>query len=171
MISRALQMLYDEHDVILKAINKLQQLLKENNLPTKTESLRSFIRFFQGYGDVFHHHKEENTLFPLLTKKNEMLGMTIIEALEEHHSEFRETLLDISDALDKQDWETVTKELGRYLSDLADHISAENDELFVAAEMELTEEEKEKLYFDFLDQEMETGTEKKKEWEKQIDAL
>lgn len=157
--------LYDEHEVILQRIQALRQLLGEGNLAARKEELNWYVSFFRNYGDKYHHQKEEDLLFSLLKDRYPGLA-NIAEALEGHHEMFRDNLKEAEAAMNEGDWESVRSVLRRYLSDLTDHISAENDELFVAVDEQLSDVEKERLYFSFLDKDMELGEAQKKEYEK-----
>ncbi len=168
MNSRALKMLMDEHEIILKAVQHARTLLKIGAGSGNKDSLAWHIAFFKEYGDRFHHGKEEAVLFPELAERNEMLGMTIVESLKEHHDNFRVTLADISLCLEEGNWELVKKDFERYLSDLEDHISAENDELFVSAEALWSNEESETMYFRFQDMDRELGEERKRDFENRV---
>lgn len=170
MHSQSIQVLYDEHDVILKAIEQVETLLQSDNLITHQESLFWFISFFRQYGDAYHHLKEEEILFSLLGKKNEMLAENILTALGDHHNMFREYLQEIESAISEKNWETMHRIFKKYLSDLTDHINAENNDLFITAEDILDEQEKENLYFSFLDKDRELGEDKKQEFENRIMA-
>lgn len=151
-----MMMLYEEHGTIQDKIVTLRKLLDEGNLSGKAAHLRQYILFFREYGDKYHHQKEEGLLFSLL--KDRYPGLAVIaEALEEHHEMFRDYLREAEAALDREDWGKVGNIFRRYLSDLTDHISAEDDELFVAVDEQLTEAEKERLYFSFLDKDAELG--------------
>ncbi|TAK32221.1 MAG: hypothetical protein EPO28_17835 [Saprospiraceae bacterium] len=166
MHSQAIKMLYAEHQVILERMEDLRQLLKRSNLAAKKEELLGYVDFFRTYADKYHHHKEEDVLFSLL--KDRFPGLSsLAEALEEHHTMFRETIADIENALRAEDFEKAGADFLRYLSDLTDHISAEDDELFVAVDSELTGAEREKLYYAFLDKDRELGEETKKKYENQ----
>jgi hemerythrin-like domain-containing protein len=166
MHSQAIKMLYAEHQVILERIEDMRQLLKSSNLAAKKEELPGYVDFFRTYGDKYHHHKEEDVLFSLLKDRYPGL-LPLTEALEEHHAMFRENIVDIENALRAEDFEKAAATFLRYLSDLTDHISAEDDELFVAVDELLTGAEREKLYYAFLDKDRELGEEKKLEYENQ----
>ena len=168
MHSPAMQILYDEHDVILKAIEQLEAVLKEENLSAHGEALQGFIDFFREYGDAYHHQKEEDTLFALLSNINQMLGKTLVQALIDHHEMFRENLKEAREAIAENRWDTVRSILSEYVSDLKDHISAENDELFITADELLSDEEKENLYFSFVDKDRELGADRKKAFEEKV---
>lgn len=162
-----MMMLYDEHEVILQRIQAFQQLLEAEKLATEKEGLSWYVNFFRNYGDKYHHQKEEDILFSLLKERYPGLA-SITEALEEHHEMFRDSLKEAEAAMNEEDWDSARSILRQYLSELTDHISAENDELFVAVDEMLSDAEKERLYFSFLDKDMELGEAQKKEHEKQV---
>lgn len=167
MHSKAITTLYDEHDVILDAIAMAEELLDTDDFSTNSDSLLWFISFFREYGDSFHHQKEEDILFSLLEEKNPVLA-DIIQALTEHHQIFREDLSSAERAIAGEQFDNATEILRQYLSNLRDHISAENDDLFVTAEQLLDEDEKEKLFYSFLDKDRELGENIKKDFENKI---
>lgn len=166
----AIKMLYDEHDFILKAIERAEMLIAKPSIPEDIGLLKWMIGFFREYGDKCHHHKEEDILFPLLSEKNNFIGTGIVMELTEHHEQFREMLGDANTAAERQEWEKLKTILKQYISDLRDHIAAENDELFITAEQLLNEHEKENLYFSFLDKEREFGESRKRELENKIES-
>lgn len=168
MSSRALKMLMEEHEIILKAVQRARAILKTGAGSENKDSLAWYAAFFKEYGDRFHHGKEEAVLFPELAAQNEMLGMTIVESLKEHHDNFRVALADISQNLEDENWERVQKDFEQYLSELEDHISAENDELFVSAEALLSGEESEKMYYSFQDMDRELGEGRKSDFENRV---
>ncbi len=168
MQSKAIQMLVAEHDVILKAIEQVDTILESEDLSKQANSLLWFIKFFREYGNLYHHHKEEDILFPLLKQKDSMIAEGIISALTEHHEMFREDLHNAQDAISNGDWTAVRNTFNRYLSNLKDHISAENDEFFITADQVLDDSEKESLYFSFLDKDRELDENGKKEFEERI---
>ena len=164
MHTEALQMLYDEHQVILQKAKKLRQLLQSEELESKQLPIRQYLTFFRTYGDAFHHQKEEDLLFSYLRLTQPGL-VPIVEALEEHHEMFRENLSEIEQAINDGDWVRVRKNFESHLSDLEDHISAEDDELFVSAESALSTAEKERLFFAFQDKDEELGKNLKTQYE------
>jgi len=168
MHSQAIKMLFDEHDIILDAIERVETLLEREDLSAQSETLTWFITFFREYGDGYHHHKEEDILFSLLSEKDPMLATGIVDELAEHHELFRNSLRQLQQHLSDKKFDAVRKAFGQYLSLLKDHIAAENDELFVAAEQLLNDREKESLYFSFKDKDADLGDDRKKEFETKI---
>ncbi len=168
MHSKAIELMYHEHDIILKAISQLKQILSTDDLVSGAGKIQWYIKFFKEYGDNFHHRKEEDILFNILGSKNEMLAGGLVDELTDHHSQFRHALGESEIFLQNSDLKNAKKTLMAYMNDLTDHIGAENDELFVSAEMILNESEKEKLYFLFMDSDNELNTETKKDFENLI---
>ena len=167
MISAALQQLYNEHDAILSAIDRLTTILATGDLALSEKDIRELIDFFREYGDVFHHQKEEGLLFPTLSALNPGIE-SIIGSLSDHHEQFRDALAMASENIERSHWTDAASILHQYASDLADHISAENDELFVSADELLSDDEKERLYFQFEDRDRELGNERKRKLEASV---
>ncbi len=167
MVSPALQQLYDEHEVILAASDRLRSLLESPDLPERSVELLHLLEFFGEYADTYHHKKEEEVLFPALANTNPVMDM-LTGSLIEHHTLFREAIANARSAVNAKDWNTVRSVLEKYIGELGDHISAENDELFVAAEDVIEDREKERIYFQFMDCDEELGTERKHEFERAV---
>ena len=160
MISPALQQLYDEHEVIQRAIDRLQILLASPDLASQADELRALLLFFRQYADGYHHRKEEDLLFLALAAANPAIE-SLTGSLAEHHELFRESLASAEAAMDADDWETARTTFDQYASGLIDHMSAENDELFVAADDMMSESELDRLYYQFQDADRELGVERK----------
>ena len=167
MISPAIQQLYDEHETILRAIDQLRRILESPDLASRNEELRSLLLFFRDYADGYHHLKEEEVLFPALAEANSAME-AITESLSEHHTLFREALASTESAMDSNDWESARTTLEKYASDLVDHISAENDELFVVSDDLLSTSEMDRMYYKFLDCDRELGAVRKNHFEEVV---
>ena len=167
MISPALQQLYDEHEIILQAIDRLRSILEFPDLASQREELRALLTFFRDYADGYHHLKEEAVLFPALAEANPAMEM-LTTSLSEHHTLFREALASAQAAMDDDAWELARQTLDKYASDLVDHISAENDELFVASDDILSSSEKDRMYYKFLDCDRELGAIHKNYFEEKV---
>ena len=68
----------------------------------------------------------------------------------------------------KNDYAESYKYLTNYMRDLNDHISAEDDELFVLAENLFDQQQLDTIYFRFKDIDMELGEARKKALEEMI---
>jgi len=168
MYSDAMQLLFDEHEIILEAIDQCRELLGKEDWFERQQSLEWFLNFFRQYGDEYHHQKEEDILFTLLARENSLLGESLVESLKEHHVMFREELSEAREALSESDWKRAEKIVRQYLRYLTDHISAENDELFITADEILDDATKESVYFSFLDKDRELGEAHKREFEEKV---
>jgi hemerythrin-like domain-containing protein len=172
-MNKAIEVLNNEHEIIKSVINyrkKLAALAKSNTLKFK-EIITELISFFRNYADKYHHYKEEKLLFPLMCEKNEMLKDSIIEEMLENHSDFRKLIISIESSAQSGNYEESSKQLLKYTELLLDHIAVEDDEVFQIAETLLDEDELEKMYYDFLDVDLELGVNNKKELEKIAEKL
>lgn len=166
-MSSSIKMLYDEHEVIVKAIDAAMQartLIGKDNL-TYASTVRQLITFFRNYADRYHHYKEEEILFPEMSKRNELLSNGVIQEMLENHEDFREMIQGIEKALDENNYAEAQLQLEKYSNALLDHIAVENDEVFQAAESLFTEDELEKIGFRFLDSDRGLGDDQKEELE------
>jgi len=164
MTPNPLQQLYDEHDVMLRMIDHVHDLLVSPDDSERHQEFLDAISFFREYGDDYHHRKEEDIFFQRLAEAQPAL-QPIISSLSEHHAMFRESIREIEQALTDGNEAALQGAMMEYLLQLSDHISAENDELFVAAEEVFSEEEREKIGFLFEDHDREQGVERKRELE------
>ncbi len=162
-----------EHDIILAAgdliiVNK--SLWKSD--PAGYEKLvKQLLDFLSIYADKFHHYKEEEILFPAISKKSEITGDAIVQELTEHHEEFRLQMLQIRAALATHDFEFAQQLLESYINELKDHIAVENDELFPMVNDIFNMDELEKLYYKCIDKDEELGKVQKMELEYLIKKL
>jgi len=162
-MDKATQMLYDEHSIIVKAIDtakQLKSLVGKDDLHYE-KTVHDLILFFRNYADRYHHYKEEQILFPEMAKRNELLGDGVLKEMFENHEDFRNMIKNIEHHLDIKDYQAAQKQLEEYAEALLDHIAVENDEVFQMAETLFTEDELEKIYFRFEDSDRETGSNEK----------
>jgi hemerythrin-like domain-containing protein len=173
MENNPLNVMYAEHDIIMKAEDIIKNLDKvwENDEEKYKEVVTTLITFFREYADGYHHRKEEEVLFPAIHGHPDFVLQEILEEFETHHEDFREYTTEIEDAIAEGDYEKSYKELNSYVQDLLDHIGAENDELFSLAESLIDEDDLETIFFKFKDIDMELGEERKVELEKSIDNI
>lgn len=159
------QVLMDEHEIISSVNEIIDGLDKlwETEKDSYTQKVTSLLKFFSEYSDKFHHQKEEKILFKELRDNPDFLLDEILEELEGHHEDFRDTVQQISGALDNEAFDEVQQLLQNYMSDLLDHIAVENDELFIMAETLFSEDELERMYFLFEDLDRELGQQNKEQ--------
>jgi len=162
-----------EHEVISQTeeiVGKLEGLMNQDQHKYRSV-VRQLLDFYRTYADQYHHRKEEQVLFPAIVKHPDFVLDEMVEELESHHEDFRTSLGDIEASLNNENLLESYDLLGEYLSELLDHIGAENDELFVLAENLLEEEDLETIYFHFKDIDLELGEEQKEELEKSVEEL
>jgi hemerythrin-like domain-containing protein len=168
-----LKLLYDEHSVIMNAIELAKDaeslIGKDDVLYEKT--IRNLIDFFRNYADKYHHNKEEMILFPEMNKKNEFLQDGVIKEMFDNHEDFREMIRNIEKKLDAKNFIETQKELNAYGEALSDHIAVENEEVFQMAESIFDDDELEKINFRFLDSDRELGDKRKEELKEHISGI
>ena len=162
-----------EHNVILEAGKLIESnhTLWETDPSAYKELVNYLLDFFSVYADEFHHQKEEEILFPAISKANEMTGLSIVGELTEQHEDFRLLVQQIHTALSRQDYASAQQYLKAYIDKLRDHIAAENDELFPMADTILSADEIDKLYYRCIDKDEELGRGRKNNYEEQIKKL
>lgn len=173
MENNPIKTLMNEHETIGLTEGIIQNLDKlwETDEEFYTQKVNNLLTFFSEYSDKYHHHKEEEVLFKELNDNPDFLLDDIITELEEHHESFRNTISEVREALDNNDFADVQSLLEQYINDLLDHIAIENDELFVTVELLFNESQLERMFFLFKDIDMELGEDRKIELVKSIAAL
>ncbi|MCC6722363.1 MAG: hemerythrin domain-containing protein [Bacteroidia bacterium] len=165
-------LLIEEHNIIKEAIEIAKNSRKLLNDSEKYENtVRELIVFFRNYADNYHHHKEEQILFPEMVKANEMLEQGIVFEMFENHSDFRELISGIENFLNNKNYEKSQNLLEQYCEALLDHIAVEDDEVFEIAKSLFDDNELEKIYFRFLDTDSEIGVEGKDELKLKLNEI
>jgi hemerythrin-like domain-containing protein len=172
-MNKSMKMLFDEHAVIVKAIGIAKQLKtligKDNNLYENI--VGQLIKFFRSYADKYHHYKEEEILFPEMSRKNTLLSDGVIKEMLENHEDFRAMIRQIESHLQASKYAETQAVLESYGEALLDHIAAENEEVFQTAESVLSYDELEKIGFRFLDCDRDLGDEQKEALEQLAEVL
>src|ERR1039458_7073295 len=134
-MNNSLKMLYDEHDIITRAVNlaKNAKTLIGTNDEEYELTVSELIRFFRIYADQYHHHKEEEILFPEMAKRSELMADGILAEMLDNHEYFRELIHDIEADLEAREYVQASEKIDEYTEALLDHIAVENEELFQAA--------------------------------------
>ena len=161
----SLSLLFEEHEYISDAIEvarNAESLLGINDQEYE-ETISELIRFFRNYGDLYHHHKEEQILFPEMAKKNELLSEGILKEMYDNHSYFRELLLEIEYHLEAIEYTEASVKIAVYTESLSDHIAVEKEELFQAASSLFTSDELENISYRFIDMDREVGELRKRD--------
>ena len=168
-----IKMLFDEHAIIVNAVDVARQAssLIGRNDEQYEKITRDLIYFFRNYADKFHHHKEEEILFPEMEKKNELLADGVIKEMFDNHEDFREKIRNIEKHLDGKEFAKAQHQLENYAEALLDHIAVENDEVFQMAETIFDDTELQKIYFRFEDCDSALDKDKKKQLVERIEKI
>ena len=138
----ATAILRKEHEAILKMLEVTTEVTRELEAgePVPAQTLTDLLEFFRVFADRCHHGKEEDLLFPLLTKKGlPPVGGPIMVMLSEH-VQGRAYIKQMSDAAEAYargvpnsgvSWALAARYYTRLLRD---HIDKENNVLFNMAE-------------------------------------
>lgn len=117
----------EEHGIILKAIDVLEQSAKQE-LPT--DFYIKLLDTITNFADRCHHGKEEIVLFPKVKQKDASQSENIAVLLKEHEKG-RNLIAAIRKAIDKNDVQGKIKNANDYYQLLTQHIRKEN-ELFIS---------------------------------------
>ena len=141
---KAIETLMDEHQLILKVLNSLEDCIDHRDTAKLKEYLPDYITFIQGFADKLHHGKEEDILFrelgnygfpsdtgPVMVMLHEHdLGRGLVKTLRERSEK---------DGWDDDDLRTVKEAGTKYITLLRQHINKEDTILFPMAKASLPE--------------------------------
>jgi hemerythrin-like domain-containing protein len=155
--SKAVQVLVDEHEVILSVLDAVEAVAAGRN--GEVAFPRSFYEqafdFFATFADRCHHAKEEGHLFPLLESRGIARQGGPIGCMLREHDEGRAHVAAVRSALpaaaagDVPACEAVRREALAYTALLRDHIHKENQVLFLLGDQFMTGGDKEALWHKF----------------------
>ena len=163
MIKPILKVLYDEHQVILRVIEKL---LKECKKPILDPLFfEKSIDFIKNYADKLHHAKEENILFNEFDKIACESGLcNPVQQMLHEHDLGREFVKGMLTGLKEKNKSKIIENAQGYAQLLTEHIAKENDILYPMAEEAINEKTKNKMLARFG----EVDSKKKKEINKYL---
>ncbi len=149
------EILINEHRVIERVIDCLAKIVDEGMMHGKINFLRAeeAIDFFRNFADEWHHKKEEDHLFPIMTERNikgEDNFDHVADLMSEHEKgrshvrgmdgSFREAAHGSMDEV-----MTFARHAREYIDLLRGHILKEDRVVFPLAEKEMTEEDRSRL--------------------------
>jgi len=144
--SPPIEILISEHNNIKKLLNKIPLLVTKIKLPEDSEFIQNVIYFIKNYADKFHHAKEENILFKYFDETQD-----IIKAMYQDHITGRDHVKRILDALDKNEIDTVKKNMLEYGELLLGHIKKEDEILYPWMDRELSISQIGQMYNIFME--------------------
>ncbi|MCH4814697.1 MAG: hemerythrin domain-containing protein [Saccharolobus sp.] len=163
-MSSSIKTLMDEHAVILKALEILNNMdVNKDNM----QDVKIIIDFIKNFVDNCHHVKEEKVLFDFLEHKG-MVGGPIYVMVYEHNK-----LRDIISRIEAkyEEIEELRENLNKLIVLLASHIDKENNVLFPTAENLLSDDENKAIYEKFERVEEEFGKERHEKYIELINTL
>jgi hemerythrin-like domain-containing protein len=145
---------------MLEVTEEVSKLLEKGG-SIDTRTLSSLLEFFRVFADQCHHGKEEEILFPALEGKGMPRHGGPVGVMLEEHERGRDLIREMGEATDSfRERDTGSgrrwaKAASGYISLLREHISKENNILFVIAEKMLNDSEQANLAaaFDRLEEE------------------
>jgi hemerythrin-like domain-containing protein len=157
---KAIDILVKEHGLIslmLNTLDKAKKQIERGQFPPK-EFFKNAVEFSRSFADKYHHYKEEYLMFGLLAQKKE--GDIDLETgvLRFQHERCRECINAIENSIEgyAEGNEIATTillgNLSSYISILKWHIHIEDNIFFGMAKKEISEEEAEILYEQFLEE-------------------
>ncbi len=157
MYSKPMQMLVDDHAVILSVLDAVEAVAGGGNARAEFpgEFYAKAFDFFAVFADRCHHAKEETLLFPLLAQRGIPQENGPIGCMLSEHESGRQHVAAVRAALpraaegDTEARETVRREALAYVELLRQHIMKENQVLFMLGDQCLTPQDKEDLYKKF----------------------
>ena len=139
----AIEILCNEHQLIVEALNLLERHLRELDAgrPFNPEFARWMIEFLREFADDTHHAKEEGVLFGLLEQRGLTPSTGPLAAMLADHARCRTLAEDMDRALLRGDAVEFAAR-GRQLAELLRrHVARENETLFGMAAGLLTPDE------------------------------
>lgn len=153
---QATAILRKEHDAILKMLDATEEVIRRIDAggKIKPETLNNLIEFFRLFADKCHHGKEEDLHFPLLESRGTARVAGPTGVMLHEHEVGRALVREMAVAAEacsrcenaQPQWARAAR---GYVDLLRQHISKENNILFVMAEKLLTAEEQEHLAAEF----------------------
>jgi len=179
MSSSISQGLVRDHEVILKALDGLERMVRESEAAgkiTSAETLQSILEFSRIFIDRCHHGKEEKCLFPCLERggiprEGGPIGVMLME-----HEMGRGLVKRISTSLDKHmkgeaSLRDVLDPCRDYIELLRQHIYKENNILFPMGEQVVSREDKEDTLKCYEEKEEEIGHEEHERLERLAERI
>jgi hemerythrin-like domain-containing protein len=153
---RAIQLLMEEHEIILHGLRALEALADRaaRGAEVPAKAVRDAVEFFRQFTEVHHHHKEEKILFPALEKAGLPREGGPLGVMLHEHDQARRLLSALSDAARGAASGAASRarfaEAARaYVTVFVAHIEKENHVLFPMADQALGVAERRRMDDEF----------------------
>ena len=143
-------LLIQEHKVILRALNVLEQmgLSVENHETVNMEDVEALLRFLRRFADDHHEAKEESALFPELVRSSSEQNAALRQMLFEHDQE-RSLVCALEEALYTRKGPEFTHFANAYVALIRSHIKKEDYILFDVVDRSLSAEQDQRIVAEF----------------------
>lgn len=150
-MSKATDMLIDEHKNILQAIDGLlKQCAKDEKAGAfNADFYLAEIDFIRNYADKFHHAKEEDILFVELNKDSANMHCNPTEQMLSEHDLGRKYVKELEAGLNQNNLEKILAGARGYGNLLKDHIYKEDNILYPMADEALSDKIKDDMLIKF----------------------
>ena len=157
--TRPCAILRQEHQVILRVLDVLENLLDTGHTEGEPshEALAQCLEFFHLFADVCHHGKEEDHLFPVLEARGVPREGGPIGVMLEEHEVGRSLIKRMSNAFETLNEGDSVRDTdlpsaaADYLLLMRQHITKEDDVLFMIGDQVMTEVDQHDLAERFCD--------------------
>lgn len=128
------EILKQEHQVILKNLSEMVELLNQNDSSAIFEKVPFYLSFIEKYADEYHHAKEENIYFKWLLEKNPGFEHGPVGVMLHEHNIGRGLVKQAKEGLENEDVDLIKDSLFQFESLLASHIHKEDNILYMMAD-------------------------------------
>jgi len=139
---KATQLLMEEHQIILRALDVLEAFANRGQPPPP-----ALLEFFTDFADVHHHGKEEEILFPALVEAGFPRDAGPVGVMLHEHTQGRRLIAALSDPAQFSDAALA------YSAMLRAHIEKENQILFPMADRAVEDQRRVDQAFDDFERE------------------
>jgi hemerythrin-like domain-containing protein len=168
-MNNPVEVLKQEHRVLLRAIDLAGKLQEEKDDEHYHRLMRDVILFLRNFTELFHFPKEEQVLYPALRNRTENMSPAFIHEICDNHEDFRGLMAELESHYLDRDFRLMRKTAAIYLGALASHIHREEEIILNIAPLLLTSNETAQLSSKFLV--MDDRCLGKSEMEKDLDKL
>lgn len=149
----ATQNLEDDHVIILQLTDVMESMVNQH--AKNIQDIETVLLLIRNYADGFHHAKEENLLFPLMSQKGFSTEQGPIAVMLSDHEQGRKFAGAIDAGIkqfsagDAAAVNMIYENMIGYSQLLKSHIAKENNVLFRMADKVLSDAEQEQLLTEF----------------------
>lgn len=143
--------LMNEHQLILKYIDLMEQYISRANTAILFDKSYCFVAFIHEFADAFHHAKEEDILFRYLEVPEVLTHCNPVPQMFLEHNKARALVEAMEKALLVNNLSALVTAMTEYGQLLKAHIYKEDNILYPMAERGLSEAAKTSLLIDYAE--------------------